>query len=77
MRGAFMELVMCQKCDDIEAKQIAVREQRQRLFIAGTLTEQQDEALDLEEYRLIGILKDHQAQEHNHGKVYEGKLPRD
>lgn len=67
-----MELVACQKCEDIEAQQTAVREKRQRLFVAGALTQQH-----LEEYRLIGVLKDHQALEHDHDKVYEGQLPRD
>jgi hypothetical protein len=71
-----MELVICHKCENIEAQQIAVREQRQRLFISGALTQQQDEALDLEESRVIGVLKDHQALEHDHDKVYEGQIPR-
>ena len=68
--GRFMELVTCQKCEDIEARQIAVREKRQRLSVAGELTQQQDESLDLEEYRLVGMLKDHQASEHHHDKVW-------
>lgn len=72
-----MELVICQKCENIEAQQIAVRERRQRLFVAGLLTQQQDESLDVEEYRLIGILKDHQALEHDHNRIYEGQLPRE
>ena len=72
-----MKFVTCQKCEDIEAQQIAVREKRQRLFVAGALAQQQDGSLDLEEYRLIGALKDHQALEHDHSKVYEGQLPRD
>jgi len=72
-----MELIACQQCEDIEARQIAVREKRQRLFMAGALTQQQDESLDSEEYRLVGILKDHQGLEHDHDKVYEGQIPRD
>ena len=72
-----MELVRCQKCEAIEAQQVADRATRQQLFMDGALSQQQDESLDLEESRIIGILKDHQALEHDHDKVYEGQLPRD
>jgi len=75
-KGKNMELIYCEKCEQFEAKQIAVRDLRRRLFLDGKLTETKAEELELEEQAIIGELKDHQALEHDHEKVYEGQLPR-
>jgi hypothetical protein len=42
------------------------------LFLDKKLTEVKAEELELEEQAIIRELKDHQALEHDHDKVYEG-----
>jgi hypothetical protein len=70
--GRIWNLSDVRKCENFEARQIAVRERRSHLSMAGTLTPAEDDALDLEERQIVGDLKDHQALEHDHDKVYEG-----
>lgn len=72
-----MELVYCETCEKFEAKQIAVRATWRKLFLDRKLTVEHAEELELAEQAIIGDLKDHQALEHDHARVYEGQLPRD
>jgi hypothetical protein len=67
-----MELIYCEKCEQFESKQIAVRDLWRQLFLDKKLTEVKAEELELEEQAIIRELKDHQALEHDHDKVYEG-----
>jgi len=67
-----MQHILCDKCEKFEKEQHQVRTEGREAFLAGE--EARFNALDAEECRIIGHLKDHQALDHDHSKVYEGQL---
>lgn len=67
-----MQLLLCDECEKFEKEQNQVRKEGREAFLAGE--QARFNALDAEECRIIGRLKEHQALDHDHSQVYEGQL---